>query len=389
MMAFILKIPTENSKGVISFTNLEEGDLGRLHNDFLTKLKKHWFFVMHPNYHIKKYVDTGLFDAFITTNELFGVDESSKHKIAGFRCFDFCPVEFNDNLNSKKNYDVIAVSRVQPDKNIDGFFKIIRSLFDHSQSITALLVVSVPGIRPFANNKIRSAYKKMFSESERGRFELITLDYDIPFSLSRRTLATLYGAAKLYLCTHLIEKNHARVISYAHAAGLPIVCFPNIAEGAPHEISAPPFYYIGQSEDGLAKNVITALDDLSSVENRLKLKKLSGQFFAVNRFNQLKISLSRILGADDLNWRFRNDLDIRLAKHHHGVITGNTYFASIQEFLEEILSGYHLFDEDVIDLYVYEKSSYLNRILKKIKYKKYLIERAIKSYIYNKFLRKP
>ena len=42
----------------------------------------------------------------------------------------------------------------------------------------------------------------MFSEEEKNRFEFITLDYDIQFSLSLKTISLFYKSAKVHLNTY-------------------------------------------------------------------------------------------------------------------------------------------------------------------------------------------
>ena len=71
-MSCIIKLPTKNSKGVVSITNNEFKDI-KSESDLIHNLKKNWILLYHPNYYDYKFENKKIFDGYLAWSETFNL----------------------------------------------------------------------------------------------------------------------------------------------------------------------------------------------------------------------------------------------------------------------------------------------------------------------------
>ena len=230
-------------------------------------------------------------------------------------------------------------------KNVLGFFKVVKKTFKLKKNLTGLLIISVPGIRPFKTNYIRNCYKKIFTNKEQRNFEFITLDYNVPNSISTKTLSILYNSAKVHLNVHPKEK-HGRAQAYALANGMPIVGLNNLSYLVKEKFRKEPYYFISDNLIKLPKLLVKSIDYVDKRYDPKKFRLLSKLFLSNHSYKILKRKLIKNFNLDNKDWLFKDDWDLRLAKHHFGFNSSNTYFKKLPLFLNEINSkDFKILDE--------------------------------------------
>ena len=237
------------------------------------------------------------------------------------------------------------------------------------KNLTGVFIISVPGPRPFKTNYIRSYYHSLFSEEEKKSFEFITLDYDIPFSLSVKTLSLFYNKSKVHLNTHPKER-HGRAQAYALCSGLPIVGFNNLTYLVKKEFRKEPFYFVSDNIEDFPKQLLKAIDYYDHKYQRLDHDHLAKNFRSADSLNELKKKIKIKYGLDNENWNFTDDWDIRLAKHHLGYQSKNSYNQKITEFLSRLnnIDKDQFINEDLDDQKFIEKKGYLYKKLRFFNY---------------------
>ena len=203
------------------------------------------------------------------------------------------------------------------------------------KDLTGILIISVPGPRPFKTNYIRKKYDQIFTVDEKKRFEFITLDYDFPHALSTKTLSLFYNNSKVHLNLHPKER-HGRAQAYALASCLPIVGFKNLTYLVNKKFRKEPYYFITADLKSFPKKLVKAINYVDSNYKIEKHKKLRKTFNSKSSYLKLKKILFEKFRLNDENWNFQDDWDIRLAKHHLGFSGKNSYFQTIDEFLDKI-----------------------------------------------------
>ena len=370
-MACVLKLSDKYSKGVVSITNIE---FNKIKNDLnlINKLKKKWILLYHPNYYDYKFQNNNVFDSYLAWNDTFKVIDDDSSKILNLSCHNFAPNFFQ--INSKKIYDFVGLSKLQTSagnpKNVIEFLKVVKNGMKLKKNLNGVLIISVPGARPFKTNYIRSVYNKIFTNEEKKNFEFITLDYDIPFPLSIKTLSLFYSSSKVHLNTHPKER-HGRAQTYALSSGLPIVGFPNLSYLVEEKYRKKPYYFLCENFEDMPNKLIEAIKYADEKYEKKNHEILGKNFRSKDSYELLRQKLKLQFNLNDQNWIFTDDWDLRLAKHHLGFQTKNSYNQSIKEFLNRLngLSKDNFISEDLDDLQFIKNKSYLNKIKRYITFK--------------------
>ena len=325
-MACILKLPTEKSKGVISFTNLEYfyqiKNIGYT-KEIIKKIKDNWIICYHPNWEDKKFQANSIFDAVICHKLQFNfTDKNCKIPIIDTASPRMAPSYFK--IDENKTWDFFHVSKYEPQKNIEGFFKVIKSALKLRQNLTGILLISV---KTKELKKIRNLYHYYFTDKERENFELITLSYDLPFPLSKKILAHFYNASKVTLNTHLNEPG-GRVVGYALAAGLPVVGFEDLTRLVSKEFRKEPFFFASDDQNELANLLIKSINYVEFEYDQKLHKKTSNMFSEIEQSVFLKNQLAAKFNLDNDDW-FLDNLDLRLSSHFSTRKSANDYEQSV------------------------------------------------------------
>ena len=370
-MSCIIKFPSQNSKGVISITNNELKYI-KSKLDLINDIKKKWILLYHPNYYDYKFKNKKIFDGYLAWSETFKVLDDDESKILNLSCHNFIP-KFFESSNERKIYDFVGLSKLQTSKgnpkNVLEFLNIVKKTMKLKKNLTGVFIISVPGPRPFKTNYIRSYYNNLFSEEEKKSFEFITLDYDMPFSLSVKTLSLFYNKSKVHLNTHPKER-HGRAQAYALCSGLPIVGFNNLTYLVKKEFRKEPYYFVSDNIEDFPKQLLKAIDYYDLKYQRLDHDHLAKNFRSADSFSELKKKINLKYGLDNENWNFTDDWDIKLAKHHIGYKTKNSYHQRIDEFLSKInyIERKHFISEDLDDANFISNKSFINKALRHFNY---------------------
>ena len=326
-MATILKAPSlkDGSKGVIVFTtqdrdNFIVGD-SKLENR-IQNLKNNWLIGLHHNWHDHKFKYNPIFDfSFAGEGDLIENNNNKFNQIHLDAC-NFTP-EFFKFSNNDKNWDILYVARAVFFKKIPEFFKIIRELYDNKKYYRVLLICPIPdecknkikGSTIFCN--VREEYDNLFSEEEKKLFTLLTTDYNNPFPFDLKTLSFFYKSSKIFVHSADNERR-CRVVGYAHASGMPVVCLEDPASLMPKSLQKSPLVYVARNYEDFPHLIDKAIDCVDSesysIEDMLPAIKECSEAYSKKRLKEMLDSyLSLNTNLDEYNL---NDLDIRLGRHH-------------------------------------------------------------------------
>jgi len=366
-MAAILKFPSKISKGVLSVTNLDIKFNKRIKN--LKELKKKWVLLYHPNYYDYNFHNRNIFDGFLAWEETFKIADEKNPKILNLTCHNFAPDHFIKK-KSYKYYDFVGLSRWQNKsgnpKQVVEFLQIIKETFKLKKDLRGILIISVPGIRPFVTNHIRSIYKKFFSLEERKQFDFITLDYDVPNALSTYTIGMIYNNSKIHLNLHPKER-HGRAQAYAIANKIPIVGYKNLTYLVKKHFRKEPIYFVANGLKQFPSKIIKAINyvDRNYLEKNHEL--ISRNFLSKYSYPQLKKKLKKMYKLDNKNWNFKDDWDLRLAKHHYGYDSNNSYLQNLDDLTDYLLNNKlnaKIYEEDLNKIYISKKNFFVLNLQK-------------------------
>ena len=326
-MATILKAPSlkDGSKGVVVFTTEDRDNFIIGNNKLISqiqKLKINWLVGLHHNWHDYKFKYNSIFDiSFAGEGDLIESTNKSFNQIHLDAC-NFTPEFFKFSKN-EKNWDILYVARAVFFKKIPEFFKIIRELYDNKKYYRVLLICPIPdeckkqikGSTVFC--KVREEYDKMFSDEEKSFFTLLTTDFNNSFPFDLKTLSFFYSSSKIFVHTAYNERR-CRVVGYAHASGMPVVCLQDPASLLSKEQQSAPIAYVAKNYDEfpiLIDKAIKYVDSNSyGIDEMLPAISQCSEQYSKER---LKENLDRYLGVNTSFEEYNfNDLDIRLGRHH-------------------------------------------------------------------------
>jgi glycosyltransferase involved in cell wall biosynthesis len=334
-MACIIKIPDENSKGVVTFTTQERDKLifnNKTIFEKIVALKKDYIVGLHHNWHDYNFRYHPLFDFSMAGEGDLG---SSEVPLVTLDACNFIPEEFHSSTG-EKFWDVIYVTRAVYFKRVDLFFKSIKKIYDTGKKIKVLLVCCIPPEDATPKNVIED-YLSTFNAEERKYFTFLPLTHDYPFCLDPASIGFLYRSSKIF--AHFAnDERRCRVVANAAATCMPIVCMSDPASIIPNHLKQTPYCYIVKNDDDFSNKIIQALDEYDENKNLFELSK----HFSVEHTKQelkcqlekfLKISKNKML---DSSFNFFN-LDIRLGRHHSISYGPNKVDMSLIEFSDLLL----------------------------------------------------
>lgn len=348
-MACILKAPTEGTKGVVVFTTQERDRLLLKDKKLQAKvwsLKNQWVVGLHHNWHDYNFVYNPLFDFSMAGEEdLIEVDGKSIPLLPLDAC-NFVP-EFFKPAQSEKFWDILYVARAVSFKKIPEFFRCIRYLYDHGYKYKILFICPVP---PYDRREtktvfynIRDVYDDMFTEEEKNRFTLLTLNYRYPFPFDLQTLAYFYRSSKIFV--HFADdERRCRVAAYAWATGLPVVGMSSVGSLLPKHLQVAPYYYEVSDYRQFPEQIVRALDNAQS--DKSDFEKVRENFSVVYTKQVLSERLETLFSANGWNYGMNglllSNLDIRLGRHH-GIGSGpNTISSPLSQFLDLLQTQEHI-----------------------------------------------
>ena len=338
-MACILKLPSKQTKGVLSLTSVEKSrivDTVPAVRERLEGLKGRWLIGQHQNWQDFEYVHDDLFDFVMCAQGAIRAKDDKVIPLVPISALHFTPVSFR-RFSSEKYWDVLHISRLQDHKNIEGFFEVIRHLFDLGHELNVLLFCTIPDKTPKQKNgsyQIRQKYEEMFTAREKDMFAFLTTDYRNPYPFSSDFVAQFYNNSKVLLNTGLKEAG-GRISAYAWACGMPVVALNNIGLMLPADQRKEPCFYGTDDTKDLPKLVLKAIEEYDPMDTRrdelvnlyseqhgrMRLKKKLGEFLMgeeegedLYQLTNVGIRIGRHIGIGnnitELPWKLTTFLDL-------------------------------------------------------------------------------
>ncbi len=343
-MACIIKIPTEKSKGVVSFTTQERDRFilpSKEVQDKIIKLKEKWLVGLHHNWHDYNFNYNPIFD-FSMAGETDLIEKNGqKFSLLPMDACNFVPPYFK-NSSGEKFWDILYVARAVKFKKIPEFFECVKSMYKHGKMYKILFICPVPPYKEEDKKnvfyEIREVYDKMFSEEEKSLFTLLTIDYRYPFPFDLQTLAHFYKSSKTFV--HFADsERRCRVAAYAWAAGLPVVGMSCIGSLLPKELQKTPYFYEVKNYKEFESKIDQAIKE--SEQNKSE-DEVAKYFEEKNAIEMLENYLKDIFGSKGETYEkdliFSKSLDIRLGRHHLGENKLNTLNMTFEAFLDALIS---------------------------------------------------
>ena len=330
-MACILKAPSESSVGVIVVTTPERDhqiNKNPVLYEAMSGLKSRWLIGLHHNWHDLNFKYDPLYD-FSMAGEGDLVEVNSKDvPLIPLDACNFVPEIFNIGT-SEKFWDILYVARAVNFKRIPEFFECIRSLYDDGYKYRVLFICPVPPYEKSEEKtvfyKIREVYDKMFTESEKDLFNLLTINYRYPFPFDLGTLSHFYRSSKIFVHTADDEKR-CRVAAYAWASGLPVVGMDCVGGLLPVEARCAPYFFEPKRYADFPAQIVKAISNLPALEwNQTLMMETFSELRTPDVFNQWlnRMALRRNVKYS-LHGLSRKNLSIRLGRHHNGIASPNS-----------------------------------------------------------------
>lgn len=378
-MACILKYPKCGTKGVLSLTNLDYDLWRSLPIEIKKKTLDSYYVGLHPNYYLNSpIIDSDL--SFLLANpEIFHRSQRADGRIVPINVMNLSPSKFRNSKDCEKHIDFLAITRWQEDKNVMGLLEVLKELCERDNFENATIICPV---KTGELKHVRRKYDSMFSGNARSKVNLITPTYDYPVPFDLSSISTFYRISRVYLNTHLKEK-HGRVVGFAHASGLPVVCFPNIAEGIDENYRMEPYYHIAKNQSEFAKKAEAALVSIRDSINRSLLADFAAKYQVDTTFNVLKNDLCRLLDIEAHGWVSEEDIDRRIARHHQGIDASESYKVTLKHFLQHLngLDNGQFKSEEEIDADILLNQP--NILIKNaLLYRRWLFIRQCKAFAY-------
>jgi glycosyltransferase involved in cell wall biosynthesis len=353
-MACLIKVPTQEARGVVVFTTQERdnaitGDAALISR--IAALKQRWIVGLHHNWHDYSFTRNELFDFSMAGEDDLRSANGEPIPLLPLDACNFVPGFFTEAPEQGKFWDVLYLARPVFFKGFPTFLATVRALFDRGHPLRVLCVAPMPPYRRRDRKTVmydvRARYERMFRPAERQRVTLLTLDHDYPFPLDIETLAHLYRSSRVFV--HFApDERRCRVAAYGWSSGVPVVGSAAVGSLLPAELRRPPFFFEAAGVDGFADQIVAAIQaahghpdfgpvrrTVNEVETRHTLKR------------QLEnLTGERFVAASAASYAL-DRLDLRLGRHH-GLSTGaNRVESSVADLVSTLASDEELIRREV------------------------------------------
>jgi glycosyltransferase involved in cell wall biosynthesis len=376
-MPCLLKLPTTNSPGIITFTHNEVlrgvPAKSKKVKEYLKKSAEasEWIYGVHiqgdcsylKTWPLEKWQSFVMWPDTAATI----LAEIPPAQLTSITCVNFIPKP--ESSNQKKKWDICVVSRPSEIKKITETLLIIKELLKFKQDLKVCLIVPDPRNCKFGEK----AYKKQ--DIDRNFFELPKHIFTCAelknisfisssqvafgtFPISDDLVADIIGRSKFLLLTSRRE-GIPRVIAEAFTLGTPCIISISLISGLQQYLNSQNTLFIEEDISEAAHQILKALShyDRFNVDANLMQKN----FCDVYHIPKLKAYLSERIVATgrpvDGKWCL-DDLDLRLACHgqkHNSQFMNNEqlFFDWIEKILqhgsEELCEDYFFGNEPLDD----------------------------------------
>jgi glycosyltransferase involved in cell wall biosynthesis len=321
-MACLLRAPDSSSGGVVVVTTPERDRAIQPDpavRETIRELKRRgWAVGLHHNWHDHDFRHDPLFDFHMAGEGDLRARTGGDIPLLPMDACNFVPDFFRPGAG-EKFWDVLYVARAVFFKRIPEFYQAIREVYDHGHPLRVLFLCPVPprtaGSGASELHGIRDLYDSLFTEAEKDRFTLLTMDYRYPFPLDLETLAYFYRSSRVFVHT-ADDERRCRVAAYAWAAGLPVVARESVASLLPAELQGEPFFYRVDHDEDFPAQIVRAVAAAAPWPAQEPATHLSSRFTV----DQLGAELARLCGGPASDYAPERlaaaNLDIRLGRHH-------------------------------------------------------------------------
>jgi glycosyltransferase involved in cell wall biosynthesis len=224
-MAFILKRPVGQSKGVAMFTHKERALLSLsapLIGSELRRLRERYVVGMHWGFYAVDVPTMSAVDFHLAKPSTVKFRSPSEVRALPFNSSMFTPEYFRQEPRVK-HWDIISVTRTAKFKNTDQLLDALRIVYDRRpETHTLVICTASPVPDPVREDLgIWRKYEDSFDELERERFKLVMTNGAL-FPFSRRDMAFFYQSSRVFTLFTKTE-GVAKVVNEALLCGLPVV----------------------------------------------------------------------------------------------------------------------------------------------------------------------
>jgi glycosyltransferase involved in cell wall biosynthesis len=322
-MAFILKRPVGQSKGVALFTHKERAllDLGSpLIGEALRRLRDSYVVGMHWGFYAEDVPVLPAVDFHLAKASTVSFREPGRIRALPFNSSMFTP-EFFRQEPRPKHWDIISVTRDARFKNTDQLLRALRIVYDRRPETHTLVICTASAVPDPRREDlgIWKQYESSFSELERERFKLVmTRGHMFPFS--RRDVAFFYQSSRVF--TLFTEKEGvAKVVNEALLCGLPVVIKAGFKGGGADYLTPENARRFNSEAEG-AEAILQTLAAPPAAFDTAALAAEVSETHSVRRFEQ---ALSLLFGELGIPYAGEIDgveLSRKLPAHYPGMLPG-------------------------------------------------------------------
>lgn len=326
-MACLLKAPDGSAKGLLSLTTQERDAVVAKEPETearLRRLKERWVLGLHHNWHDFAFEYNDLFDFSMAGEDDLTEVGGREFPVLTLDACNFVPDEFRPG-GEDKFWDVLYVARPVFFKGFGELLSCVRRLYDAGRDYRILCICPMPPYDPAEAESVffdvRDRYDEMFTEPEKDRFTLLTLDYRYPFPFDLPTLAHFYRSSRTFV--HFApDERRCRVAAYAWAAGVPVVAMPATGSLLPASLRERPYYYEAHGYEEFPDLIAEALEGAGTADFLPVREQVSAQYTRAVLKQQAErlFPETRATSAADDQLALEG-LDIRLGRHH-GLASG-------------------------------------------------------------------
>ncbi len=317
-MACILKLPTKNGKGVLTFTDRERDwfiSKDKTLQEKILSLKDKWVIGMHHNWTTFASETNHVFDFAMYLESYTG-----NLPLIPLAAINFAPACFTPAQN-EKFWDILYIARAVKFKSIPEFFKIIRNVYDLGKKYRVLLICPIPPYkwkeRKSTARNIREVYDAMFTEEEKDLFTLLTTTYRDPIPFDDETLSYFYKSSRIFVHSSHKERQ-GRVTGNAWASGMPLVGLACTGTPLPRQLQIKPYFYEAKNYEDFTDLIDEAI--AASKNNDTNWSPVTNLFRETESVKRLRAELKKFFASKNIPYEESGEafkhLARRLARHH-------------------------------------------------------------------------
>ena len=264
-MAFLMKSPHGDSKGILVFTH-KERDIVELRDPALDRLfdqvRSRYVTAMHWGHYAQDVAPLRRIDVHLAAPGT--VTFSGQVRRIPLASRNFISDSFRDR-KLPKVWDVIVVARPLRLKRLGDLLEIVRRAYDTGERVRVLALCPRPETldEPDWHSSLWTEYITMFTAAERADFVLLLIGPEgYPFPLSEDAVASAYNLAKAFALLSE-QEGESRVVAEALLCGLHVIARDDVRGGAADYLTAANSLRYGDLNEAAAAFISVAKGELT------------------------------------------------------------------------------------------------------------------------------